>query len=1204
MPTNSTPSLPTSPSPTRKAFSSQHNVWNKLLFRAEKRGPQIESHLYLPRDPGDDHLRASFEDYLINHELQIEAVFRIPVRAPARPKRKAAKRCIPHPSTYRAQEPRALAVAPLEADDNRFDVVLVDDVLASTLPSTNGSDDYVIRRKNTGKSNESGSDIPRSQRLRNDRALYSEPSTKPSLLVLPQQHAPERSRRRVSKSTPLSTLHNPLSSLEPSEDSPTLYSCDSRAVASRIESTPDVRVEDSSLDVVPMVPSSGRRAKSGGTKRDSHKSNSRRRLKRAKHSGDGDMVPDVFSLSPRSCGSEMSKPEAGVAEPRRFKSIVNLCSSDDDDIVWSDGIGSKPNRFKRNSKKPEGNESLGRTKIGFRADAPMRGTDPFSLSEDAIGFNIARVKSNRAKRDSKEAKGRGSLNRTVSHSKADTYVRETDLLSFSEDDLVGSAAARTKSNRTKRYARKTKGRGRSNRTTSRSTADASVREMDLLSCSEDDLVSFAAAGTRSHRVKRDAKKAEGRGGSNRAKTASKACDPMPQTDLFSGSEDDVVVGFDGARVNAKGAKRGSKKAKVRESLKGTKHGSKADVRMRQTDPFSLSEDDVVGFDGARVKSNGAKPDSKAANGRGSTSAAKANSKEDVPVHETDLLSFSEDVVAVFEAGKTKTRETECDSSGPEVRGSLNGRKQGSKGDASLRVMSLSSSEDDVSHPEAVACHRPRFAFRKSVGSIVPTQASCDVDEQYSSESGILALPPDCQETHLASNQSSSCNAGQRNDEGHEETASKHKHENKMLLPLGLRRVGVKVKNKRAESNKSLSPAQTESMRTFRRDGKRRASSTLARRLMIRSQPQKMSEVHMSLQPTETPGNKNQNIRSKTMTASNALSSDLEIDGSSGGEDSGNLKDSAIPASSNCSEDVSHKGRCSPHDVSEGRLLRKPKTMPTPTCIGKRRQLTIPLTLRVRQPRDVDMCQSPEKRRRTGGVGRKEKSKNRSKSAPGRKNSRGQVGKRRSEPERESMALDKQLCQSSSHPGHVAMKDQDIAVGKELNISLSRQRYPLRSSKQVSEHVSDSPTTRRAAKYVGRKSYDSILAQTTDSSEPSRDAQLGAIPSSELLPANVNEGLGFEGSRPSGDGDVEAKRLFSGKTSPSKGLHRKARADIFRRQSSSSRKWKKDNVTARGKRRRVRGENGSKRFGLSGSDVTFPPLGSLRKRGTRKSKHFG
>ncbi|CAN8068978.1 unnamed protein product [Agarophyton chilense] len=261
----STLSLSTSPFLPQKAFSNQHNVWNKLLLQAEKRAPQLESHLYLPRDPGDDHLRASFEDFLINHQLQIDAVFRIPIQEPIRPKRKAAKRCRPRQSTIQAQKSRIPSISRVPADDEGSEVVFVGEVLASRKSMARSaieSDDFVLTGEKKSGPSELGSDIPLAKRLQNDQYLYSELGVKPSApYIVTPQHAPERSRRRVSKSTPLSTMQNPLSSLEPSEYSMSLYSCDSRVVASRAEptlnacgeATRDPRVKDYSSDIVPVV---------------------------------------------------------------------------------------------------------------------------------------------------------------------------------------------------------------------------------------------------------------------------------------------------------------------------------------------------------------------------------------------------------------------------------------------------------------------------------------------------------------------------------------------------------------------------------------------------------------------------------------------------------------------------------------------------------------------------------------------------------------------------------------------------------------------------------------------------------------------------------------------------------------------------------------------------------------------------------------
>eukprot|EP00178_Gracilaria_changii_P008943 TRINITY_DN2663_c0_g1_i1.p1 TRINITY_DN2663_c0_g1~~TRINITY_DN2663_c0_g1_i1.p1 ORF type:complete len:1041 (+),score=147.74 TRINITY_DN2663_c0_g1_i1:324-3446(+) len=490
MPTNSSPSLPTSPSPTRKTFSSQHNVWNKLLFRAERRLPQPESHLYLPHDPGDDHLRASLENYLINHQLQIDSVFRIPVREPSRPKRKATKRCRPRQSNPRAQQSHEhYVVRGIVAHDEEPDVIVNPEVPDITTSAANPNEKHIMRRKKPGNPNGSQGGIPLSQRLLNDRDLFTEINPKPpSLLVPPQQHAPERSRRRVSKSTPLSTMHSTLSSLEPSEDSPTLYSCDSRAVASRIESTADAMVDDSSLEIVPVDCSEEFSEKSIRTKGDKKKSNGGSSLEIEKHGSNEDKTMQVFSISSSSDEDDIWQPEAFAESSERTRhpkqltdhgsmkrvtrsskpsttsgnSYFRIASSSNSQGSQHEAAGAKSRQTRCEYEIRKDHRSPEKVKDRSKRDAKVRESVALidaSCEDEALRVDLVGARPRRAKRYPNNADVHESSERAENGSKSDISLGDSGKLLSSEDDVSGSRSAKVRSRRAKRHFNEYKRQG-------------------------------------------------------------------------------------------------------------------------------------------------------------------------------------------------------------------------------------------------------------------------------------------------------------------------------------------------------------------------------------------------------------------------------------------------------------------------------------------------------------------------------------------------------------------------------------------------------------------------------------------------------------------------------------------------------------------------------------------------------------------------
>lgn len=206
MPSHSNPRVSSYPSALRKNLSSRHDVWNSLLSRAERRASEPESHLYLPHDSGQEHLRYSFEDSLINHNLEVDSVFRIPLREPLRKKRKAAKRCRPRQSVVPVQHLEVISVASTPQRDDDSDIVLVEEIPSpSSACETTSSDSCVAAKKIAATREFPPKTISASERMANDSRLLGQRSRQPFLHVPLPWQSPERSKPRLSKTTPIST---------------------------------------------------------------------------------------------------------------------------------------------------------------------------------------------------------------------------------------------------------------------------------------------------------------------------------------------------------------------------------------------------------------------------------------------------------------------------------------------------------------------------------------------------------------------------------------------------------------------------------------------------------------------------------------------------------------------------------------------------------------------------------------------------------------------------------------------------------------------------------------------------------------------------------------------------------------------------------------------------------------------------------------
>lgn len=146
-----------------------------------------------------------------------------------RKKRKAAKRCRPRQSVTPAQHLEVISVASTTQRDDESDVVLVEEIPSpSSTLGTSSSDSRVLDREKAATREMPPKTISASERLKNDCHLFGQKVRQPFLHVPLQWQSPERSKRRLSKTTPISTRVSTIPSEESTKpDNSALWGSDS-----------------------------------------------------------------------------------------------------------------------------------------------------------------------------------------------------------------------------------------------------------------------------------------------------------------------------------------------------------------------------------------------------------------------------------------------------------------------------------------------------------------------------------------------------------------------------------------------------------------------------------------------------------------------------------------------------------------------------------------------------------------------------------------------------------------------------------------------------------------------------------------------------------------------------------------------------------------------------------------------------------------